>query len=146
MIFEARLANQKKQPTGPQRPNESLTKDRFLGIDELVTMPSANVRRFAHSGHSGMRNRQAVLRPIARRCRRCCRQPLCWSPGNPLYEAVSESAKVRGMWASASAMAKPPNSATAWLGREDSNLRMAESKSYNLCRQGPSRALCRHQD
>src|SRR5271166_3039589 len=37
MIFEARLANQKKQPTGPQRPNESLTKDRFLGIDELET-------------------------------------------------------------------------------------------------------------
>src|SRR5271166_6570570 len=36
MIFESRLANQKKQPTGPQRPNESLTKDRFHGIDELV--------------------------------------------------------------------------------------------------------------
>src|SRR5271166_5636340 len=36
MIFEFRLANQKKQPTGPQRPNESLTKDRFHGIDELV--------------------------------------------------------------------------------------------------------------
>src|SRR5271167_2251175 len=30
-----------------------------------------------------------------------------------------------------------------WLGREDSNLRMAESKSDNLCRQVPPRVLCR---
>jgi hypothetical protein len=33
-----------------------------------------------------------------------------------------------------------------WLGREDSNLRMAESKSDNLCRQVPQRVPCRHRD
>ena len=45
---------------------------------------------------------------------------------------ISASTKARGMRAYAPVMAKSPNSGTAWLGREDSNLRMAESKSAAL--------------
>jgi hypothetical protein len=33
------------------------------------------------------------------------------------------------MWASTPVMSKSPSSGNVWLGREDSNLRMAESKS-----------------
>ena len=36
MIFEISSCESKEQPTARQRPNESLTKDRFHGIDELV--------------------------------------------------------------------------------------------------------------
>ena len=49
------------------------------------------------------------------------------------------------MRGSAPHMAKSPNSENAWLGREDSNLRMAESKSYNPNRQEPPQTACRHQ-
>jgi hypothetical protein len=35
MIFEISSCESAEQPTAPQRPNESLTKDRFHGIAEL---------------------------------------------------------------------------------------------------------------
>ena len=37
MIFESLSRESKEQPTGRQRPNKILTKDRFHGIDELAT-------------------------------------------------------------------------------------------------------------
>jgi hypothetical protein len=49
------------------------------------------------------------------------------------------------MRGSAPHLAKSPNSENAWLGREDSNLRMAESKSYNLNRYAPPQTPCRRQ-
>jgi hypothetical protein len=45
---------------------------------------------------------------------------------------ISASAKAHGMRAFAPVTAKSHNSGNAWLGREDSNLRMAESKSAAL--------------
>jgi hypothetical protein len=45
---------------------------------------------------------------------------------------ISAPAKARRMPALSGSQAKSPNSENAWLGREDSNLRMAESKSAAL--------------
>ena len=45
---------------------------------------------------------------------------------------ISTAAKAGGMRAFAPVMTKSPISGNAWLGREDSNLRMAESKSAAL--------------
>ena len=41
MIFEISSCESKEQPTARQRPNESLTKDRFHGIDELAVLAEA---------------------------------------------------------------------------------------------------------
>jgi hypothetical protein len=46
--------------------------------------------------------------------------------------AISACTKPHGTWAVRLSNAKSPDSANAWLGREDSNLRMAESKSAAL--------------
>ena len=45
---------------------------------------------------------------------------------------ISAPAEARGIRGSARHAARSPNSTNAWLGREDSNLRMAESKSAAL--------------
>ena len=44
MIFEISSCESKEQPTARQRPNESLTKDRFHGIDELVALAARGGR------------------------------------------------------------------------------------------------------
>ena len=60
-------------------------------------------------------------------------RPANWPRADP-FPTVSDlhGRKGRGMRAFAPVMTKSPISGNAWLGREDSNLRMAESKSAAL--------------
>ena len=80
--FEASFGEGRSWRVAPDRSDGNGSKR--VGFDPFAK-PSANARFLRTADIAECGNRQAVLRPIARRCRCCCPQP-CRSPGKPFMK------------------------------------------------------------